>query len=126
MRGEQVFREGTRVHQGTNHRHHTAALPDKPVIAELFHQRIPGVFILIQLFNVPRVQAKHRRRQRAAQGIFPLRRQHCLQHPQQFLRFRGFEYAVAVGKINRRNSQRIQRIANQRGFLAVTHQHGNV
>ena len=63
---QQVFGNMTRPHQRAQHWHHATLAPDVPVFTELLYQRIPGTFILIEVFDILRIKAKHRRRQRAA------------------------------------------------------------
>ena len=113
-------------HQRPQHRHHSALTPDLAVFAELFHQRVPRLLILVQVFNIQRGQAKHRGRQRAAQGIFPLRGQHRLQQPEQLLGLQRLKNAVAVREVDRGDAQRLQRFTHLRRLQPVAHQHGNI
>ncbi|MNN42706.1 hypothetical protein D3C81_1569040 [compost metagenome] len=84
------------------------------------------MLIIIERFDILRIQPHHRRCQCATQRIFTLRRHHRLQYPQQFLRFEGFKDAVTVGKIDRRDRQLRQRIADERRLLATAHQHADI
>ena len=113
-------------HQRPQHRHHSALTPDLAVVAELLHQRVPRLLILIEIFNIQRGQAKHRGSQRAAQGIFPLRGQHRLQKPEQLLGLQRLENAVAVGEVDRGDAQRLQRFTHLRRLQPVAHQHGDI
>ncbi len=124
--GQQVLRNIAPGHQGAQHRHDAALLPRLAVAVKLLNYLVPGLFILVEPFNILGGQAKHPRCQSAAQRALSLGRQHRLDKPQQLLRLWRLKDAVAVGEVHRRNVQQRQGVADQRRLVATTHQYGYV
>ncbi|CSE87333.1 Uncharacterised protein [Shigella sonnei] len=58
-RCQQVFCNVTRRHQRPQHRHNATFAPDLPITIELFDYRIPRMFVIIQRFNIQRIQPHH-------------------------------------------------------------------
>ena len=114
------------VQQTVQHRQHTLALPDTPVITELVDPLLPQALVLIQLIQRLPVEVQAVAGQRRAQQAVVAGLGTGAQPAQHILRLLGCQHRVLVGQIHAAHAAGGQRITNQLRLATGAHQHRHV